>query len=338
MKSPPSPPPHQPTIAITHGEAAGKRPEFCVLQAQTAHAAELVIVADPALLAARAAQLGLPLALDRYDSTAAPVPQRAGRMRVAAVPLRAAVQSGELNPLNAAYVLDTLRAATQGCMSGEFAALVTGPVHKGVINDAGFAFSGHTEILADLTRTPQVVMMLLTAGLRVALATTHLPLRDVADAITAPHLEGVLRILHRDLRERFGIAAPRVVVCGLNPHAGESGHLGTEDRDVVAPVLDKLRAAGVDLLGPLPADTLFIPRYLDTADAVLAMYHDQGLPVLKYKGFGNAVNITLGLPIIRTSVAHGTEQELAGRGGADLRSLTAALQLASEIAARSSHG
>ena len=338
MKSPPSPPARVLRIAITPGEPAGIGPDLCVLLAQTAHAAELVIVADPTLLAARAAQLGVPLALDRYDSAAAPMPQPAGRLRVATVPLHAAVQGGELNPLNAAYVLDTLRAATHGCMSGEFAALVTGPVHKGVINDAGFAFSGHTEFLADLTRTPRVVMMLLTAGLRVALATTHLPLRDVADAITAPHLEGALRILHRDLRERFGIAAPRIVVCGLNPHAGESGHLGTEDRDVVAPVLDKLRAAGLDLLGPLPADTLFIPKYLDTADAVLAMYHDQGLPVLKYKGFGNAVNITLGLPIIRTSVDHGTALELAGRGGADLGSLTAALQLASEIAARSSDG
>lgn len=338
MKSPPSPPAHVPRIAITPGEPAGIGPDLCVLLAQTAHTAELVIVADPALLAARAAQLGLPLALDRYDGAAAPVPQRAGRLCVAAVPLRAAAQNGELNPLNAAYVLDTLRTATRGCMSGEFAALVTGPVHKGVINDAGFAFSGHTEFLADLTRTPQVVMMLLTAGLRVALATTHLPLRDVADAITAPHLEGVLRILHRDLRERFGIAAPRIVVCGLNPHAGEGGHLGTEDRDVVAPVLDMLRAVGLDLIGPLPADTLFIPKYLDTADAVLAMYHDQGLPVLKYKGFGNAVNITLGLPIIRTSVDHGTALELAGRGGADPGSLTAALQLACEIVARSPHG
>src|SRR3569832_2925502 len=291
-------PPHiarVPRIAITPGEPAGIGPDLCVALAQRAHGAE----------------------------------------RVAAVPLCAPTRAGVLDAANAAYVLDTLRRGAEGCVDTEFDALVTGPVHKGVINDACVEFSGHTEFLADLTHTPQVVRMLLTEGLRVALATTHLPLRDVADAVTAPHLTGVLRILHRDLHTRFSITSPRIVVCGLNPHAGEGGHLGTEDRDVVEPVLHALRGEGMDLVGPLPADTLFIPKYLDTADAVLAMYHDQGLPVLKFKGFGKAVNITLGLPIIRTSVDHGTALELAGKGGADTGSLVAALQLACDITARS---
>lgn len=334
MKPPPTIPPSVPRIALTPGEPAGIGPDLCVMLAQRAHPVQLVAVADPDLLAERAALLGLPLRLDTFDATPPARPQQAGTLQVAPVPLRAAVCAGELHPANAAYVLDTLRRASAGCLRGEFAALVTGPVHKGIINDAGFVFSGHTEFLAEITRTPQVVMMLLTAGLRVALATTHLPLREVADAISAPHLAGVIRILHHDLRTRFGIAAPRIVVCGLNPHAGEGGHLGTEDRDVVEPVLNALRGEGMDLIGPLPADTLFIPKYLDSADAVLAMYHDQGLPVLKFKGFGKAVNITLGLPIIRTSVDHGTALELAGKGGADLGSLEAALQLAGEIAAR----
>lgn len=334
MKPPPTIPPSVPRIALTPGEPAGIGPDLCVMLAQRAHPVQLVAVADPDLLEERAAQLGLPLRLDTFDATQPARPQQAGTLQVAPVPLRTAVCAGELHPANAAYVLDTLRHASAGCLRGEFAALVTGPVHKGIINDAGFVFSGHTEFLAEITRTPQVVMMLLTAGLRVALATTHLPLREVADAISAPHLAGVIRILHHDLRTRFGIAAPRIVVCGLNPHAGEGGHLGTEDRDVVEPVLNALRGEGMDLIGPLPADTLFIPKYLDSADAVLAMYHDQGLPVLKFKGFGKAVNVTLGLPIIRTSVDHGTALALAGKGGADLGSLEAALQLAGEMAAR----
>lgn len=334
MNTTPPEPAAVPRIAVTPGEPAGIGPDLCVMLAQRAHPAELVAVADPALLLQRAAELRLPLALRPFDPAVPPQPQQAGVLSVAAVAARTAVHCGVLDTANAHYVLDTLRAATAGCMRGDFAALVTGPVHKAVINAAGIEFSGHTEFLADLTHTPQVVMMLLTEGLRVALATTHLPLRDVADAITAPHLAGVLRVLHRELRLRFGIAAPRIVVCGLNPHAGEGGHLGSEDRDVVEPVLQALRGEGMDLVGPLPADTLFIPKYLDTADAVLAMYHDQGLPVLKFKGFGKAVNITLGLPIIRTSVDHGTALELAGKGGADAGSLQAALRLACEIAAR----
>jgi 4-hydroxythreonine-4-phosphate dehydrogenase len=204
-----------------------------------------------------------------------------------------------------------------------------------VINDAGVPFSGHTEFLAAITHTPQVVMMLLTEGLRVALATTHLPLKDVSSAITAPHLEGVIRILDHDLRTRFAIAQPRILVCGLNPHAGEDGHLGREEQEIIEPLLQRLRGEGLSLTGPLPADTLFIPKYLDHADAVLAMYHDQGLPVLKYKGFGNAVNITLGLPILRTSVDHGTALDLAGSGRADSTSLEAALALAVTISRRS---
>src|SRR3569832_2308260 len=302
-------PPHiarVPRIAITPGEPAGIGPDLCVTLAQRAHGAELVAVADPVLLMQRAAELHLPLALLPFDRAQAPQPQAAGTLRVAPVPLCAPTRAGVLDAANAAYVLDTLRRGAEGCVDTEFDALVTGPVHKGVINDAGVEFSGHTEFLANLTHTPQVVMMLLTEGLRVALATTHLPLRD--------------------LRTRFGITSPRIVVCGLNPHAGEGGHLGTEDRDVVEPVLHALRGEGMDLVGPLPADTLFIPKYLDTADAVLAMYHDQGLPVLKFKGFGKAVNITLGLPIVRTSVDHGTALELAGKGGADTGSLVAALQ------------
>ena len=323
-----------PRIAITPGEPAGIGPDLCVMLAQRAHDAELVVIADPGLLMQRAAALCLPLEIIPYDGARAPQPHTARMLRVLAVAPRAPVHAGTLDRANAAYVLDSLRLAVEGCMRHNFDALVTGPVHKGVINEAGVEFTGHTEFLAELTRTPRVVMMLLTEGLRVALATTHLPLRAVADALTAPHLTDVLRILHGDLRTRFGIAAPRIVVCGLNPHAGEGGHLGTEDRDVVEPVLGALRAEGMDLVGPLPADTLFIPKYLDTADAVLAMYHDQGLPVLKFKGFGKAVNITLGLPIVRTSVDHGTALELAGKGGADIGSLVSAVQLACEIAAR----
>jgi len=227
--------------------------------------------------------------------------------------------------------LDTLRTAVAGCMDGTFAALVTGPVHKGIINDAGITFSGHTEFLAQLTRAPHPVMMLATPGLRVALVTTHLPLHAVSAAVTAPRLESTLRVLHHDLATRFGIKAPRILVCGLNPHAGEGGHLGREEIEVIEPVLEKLRSAGMLLRGPLPADTLFLPGNLEQADAVVAMYHDQGLPVLKHMGFGQAVNITLGLPIIRTSVDHGTALDLAGTGRASSASLEAALHAALKL-------
>ena len=319
-------------ICITPGEPAGIGPDLCVQLAQRAQACELVVVADRDLLEARAQALGLPLQTFLHDPYAPPEPHYPGTLNVISIPLAAQCVPGQLNVANAGYVLDTLRRAVIGCGNGEFAALVTGPVHKGVINDAGIAFTGHTEFLAQLTHTPQVVMMLATPGLRVALATTHLPLREVSEALNAPLLERVLRVLHAELVQKFRIAQPRILVCGLNPHAGESGHLGREEIDVIAPVLDRLRSEGMLLNGPLAADTLFTPKNLAHADAVLAMYHDQGLPVLKYIGFGRAVNITLGLPMIRTSVDHGTALELAGCGGADLGSLAAALQQAIELA------
>lgn len=320
-----------PRLIITPGEPAGIGPDLCVLLAQTGHDADLVLCADPAVLSARADALGLPLVLEQYNPADQPRPQKAGHIKIAPVPLSAPVQCGVLDTANAEYVLNTLRRAASGCLAGDFDAMVTGPVHKGVINDAGIPFSGHTEFLAELCGGVTPVMLLAAPGLRVALATTHLPLRDVADAITADGLETVIRILNHDLRERFAIPRPHILVCGLNPHAGEGGHLGREEIDVIAPTLEKLRAEGLDLHGPLPADTLFTPRYLENADAVLAMFHDQGLPVLKYAGFGEAVNITLGLPIIRTSVDHGTALDLAGSGNINVGSLNAAVDTAIEM-------
>jgi 4-hydroxythreonine-4-phosphate dehydrogenase len=319
-------------LALTPGEPAGIGPDLCIQLAQQDRDQELVVIADPELLRARAAELGLPLDILPFVADRPPAPTAAGRLRILPVALHAPVHSGHLDPANAAYVLETLDTAIAGCMNGDFAALVTGPVHKGVINDAGIPFSGHTEYLAEQTGAAQVVMMLAAPGLRVALATTHLPLRAVSDAITREGLQRVLRVLHQDLRTRFGIAAPRILVCGLNPHAGEAGHLGREEVEIIAPALEALRAEGLQLYGPLPADTLFTPRYLDHADAVLAMYHDQGLPVLKHHGFGEAVNITLGLPIIRTSVDHGTALELAGSGRAEVGSLRAAIATAVRMA------
>ncbi|MES0872699.1 4-hydroxythreonine-4-phosphate dehydrogenase PdxA [Sinimarinibacterium thermocellulolyticum] len=322
-------------ILITPGEPAGIGPDLVCLLAQTGSRLQRVAVADPALLHARARALGLSLKLREIDAADARRPTPAGTLDVVPVMLRAAAQPGRLDPANAAYVLDTLQRATALCLTGEAEALVTAPVHKGVINDAGIAFCGHTEYLAAQCGAAQVVMMLVaptTPPLRVALATTHLPLRAVADAISAPLLDRVLRTLVADLRSRFGIAEPRVLVCGLNPHAGESGHLGREEIEVIAPVLERLRGEGLRLRGPLPADTLFTPALLDAADAVLAMYHDQGLPVLKHAGFGRAVNVTLGLPIVRTSVDHGTALQLAGSGRADVGSLRAAFTLAVELA------
>jgi len=331
-------------IALTPGEPAGIGPELCVQIAQHPHAAELVAVADPILLAQRAEMLRLPLRLEPVDTGRAPAPHRPGVLKFTPVSLAAPVVCGTPDVRNAGYVLETLRAAVDGCMSGAYNAMVTGPVHKAVINDAGHPFIGHTEYLADLTHTPQVVMMLATTGLRVALATTHLPLSEVPGAITIPRLTAVIRVLNHALQTWWGIARPRTLVCGLNPHAGEHGHLGREEQDIIIPVLETLRAEGMDLQGPLPADTLFIPKYLDKADAVLAMYHDQGLPVLKYVGFGRAVNITLGLPFLRTSVDHGTAFELAGTGAADSSSLETALHTAMALvagrkpAAKVSHG
>lgn len=318
-------------IALTPGEPAGIGPDLCIQLAQQPQQCQLVAIADPQLLADRAALLGLPLQLREFSATAPERLPETGELFVLPVPLSSPAQPGELDPRNAGYVLQTLRRAVEGCLQGDFDALVTGPVHKGVINEAGIPFSGHTEFLAELTGTPRVVMMLATAGLRVALATTHLPLAEVSRNITARRLEEIIRILHRELRQRFALETPRIMVCGLNPHAGEGGHMGREEVEVIAPLLERLRSEGMQLFGPLPADTLFTPRYLDEADAVLAMYHDQGLPVLKHIGFGRAVNITLGLPLIRTSVDHGTALDLAGSGKAGLGSLEYAIQVALEM-------
>ncbi|MES2674129.1 MAG: 4-hydroxythreonine-4-phosphate dehydrogenase PdxA [Pseudomonadota bacterium] len=315
-------------LALTPGEPAGIGPDLVVTLAQEMQMHEIVAIADPQLLLSRASLLGLPLNLREIHLDDAPRPSVAGELAILPIALGAPAQAGVLDADNATYILKTLDAAIDGCVKKQFAALVTGPVHKSVINDAGIPFSGHTEYLAEKTATEKVVMMLATEGLRVALATTHLPLKDVAAAINATELTQVIVILQRDLQQQFGIANPRILVCGLNPHAGEGGHLGREEIDIIEPTLLRLREQGINLIGPLPADTLFTPKYLDHADAVLAMYHDQGLPVLKYKGFGQAVNITLGLPIIRTSVDHGTALDLAGTGKADLGSLRTALSYA----------
>lgn len=318
-------------LAITPGEPAGIGPDLVVQLAQKPQSCELVVYADPQLLLSRADQLGLRLSIREFTGEIAG-PTAQGELRVRPVQLSHAVTPGQLCADNAPYVLDTLTAAASDCQNGLVDAMVTGPVHKGIINEAGIAFSGHTEFLAHLTQTPRVVMMLATEGLRVALATTHLPLAQVPDAISQASLTEVITILHRDLKQKFGIDKPHILVCGLNPHAGEGGHLGREEIDVIIPVLDSLRSSGFSLEGPLPADTLFTPKYLAHGDAVLAMYHDQGLPVLKYVGFGAAVNITLGLPIIRTSVDHGTALDLAGTGQAGIGSLLTAIAYAKTMA------
>ncbi|WP_295883977.1 4-hydroxythreonine-4-phosphate dehydrogenase PdxA [uncultured Thiohalocapsa sp.] len=323
-----------PRIALTPGEPAGIGPDLCVRLAQQAHAAELVALCDPALLRERAAALGLALSLEPLQPAAAPAPQAPGSLRVDPVArLRTPAVPGRLDTRNAGYVVETLTAACQGCRSGRYAAVVTAPVHKGVINDAGLAFTGHTELFAEQCGA-RPVMLLAAPGLKVALATTHLPLRDVSAALSRQGISDVLQTLLADLPRRFGIARPRIAVCGLNPHAGEGGHLGREEIEIIVPVLERFRAAGADVRGPLPADTAFLPPLLADTDVVLAMYHDQGLPVLKHLGFGHAVNVTLGLPIIRTSVDHGTALDLAGTGRADPGSLAAALEMAVEMAAR----
>ncbi|HUR42155.1 MAG TPA: 4-hydroxythreonine-4-phosphate dehydrogenase PdxA [Verrucomicrobiae bacterium] len=323
-----------PRLLLTPGEPAGVGPDLAVGLSRRALAAELVVIADPELLRERARRLKVRLELDTFDPAAKRRAHRRGRLLVCPVPLRVPSVAGRLAPANAEYVLATLRRAVELCQADRNTAMVTGPVHKGVINDAGIRFSGHTEYLAELTGVATPVMLLVAGSLRVALATTHLALRDVPAAITAHRLKAVLRVLARDLVRRFGIARPRILVAGLNPHAGEQGHLGREEIDVIEPALAELRAEGLRLTGPLPADTLFTQRHLRQADAVLAMYHDQGLPVLKYAGFGEAVNVTLGLPIARTSVDHGTALELAGHGRADPGSLHAALALAVGLARR----
>lgn len=320
-------------IALTPGEPAGIGPDLIAAIAAHPSPAERVVIADRDMLAARAAALGHDLAPYPFDPAVPPRAQAAGEIAVDHIATGAAVEAGRLDPRNAHYVLETLTRAVDGCLGGHYAAMVTAPVHKGVINDAGIPFTGHTEFLGERTGGDPV-MMLVAADLRVALVTTHLPLRAVPDAITRERVEGIARTLQRDLRRRFGIEHPRILVLGLNPHAGEGGHLGTEERDIIEPALARLRAQDIDVAGPLPADTAFTPRALDGADAVLAMYHDQGLPVLKYAGFGGAVNVTLGLPIVRTSVDHGTALELAGSGRAESGSLNAAFELAIRLGAR----
>ncbi|OAN19003.1 4-hydroxythreonine-4-phosphate dehydrogenase PdxA [Photobacterium jeanii] len=319
-------------LAITPGEPAGIGPDLVLAMAQHDWPHELVICANAQLMVERAAQLGITLNVRTYDPSLPAQPHVAGSLVVADCALAVPVVAGELNEQNGHYVLNTLERAAKGCMSGEFAAVVTGPVHKGVINRAGVSFSGHTEFFAQQSDTPQVVMMLATEGLRVALVTTHIPLAYVSKAVTEERLKDVIRILHHDLVTKFGIAQPNIYVCGLNPHAGEDGCLGMEEIEVITPTLEQLRQQeNMNLIGPLPADTIFQDKYLADADAVLAMYHDQGLPVLKFKGFGNSVNITLGLPFIRTSVDHGTALELAGTGQADTGSLWTALSHALEL-------
>lgn len=320
-----------PVLAVSSGEPAGIGPDICLDLAAAPPFAHCVVFGDKNLLADRAARLGKNVRLRDYRPD---VPSKTGVLDVWHIPLRAPCQAGRLDTANAAYVLDILDTAYQGIAEGRFDALVTAPVHKGVINDAGGAFfSGHTEYLAEKSGTPQVVMMLAGGGLRVALATTHLPLAEVSAAIDRPLLLSVLRILDRDLRQKFGLAKPRILAAGLNPHAGEGGHLGREEIDTITPALQTARAEGIDVAGPFPADTLFQPFMLKDADAVLAMYHDQGLPVLKFASFGEGVNITLGLPFIRTSVDHGTALDLAASGRADSGSLLTAALLAAEMAA-----
>lgn len=312
-------------IVITAGEPSGIGPDLILQLAQQAWPVQLVICSDKSLLTERATLLNKKITFVDYDPSKAAQISPLGTLTVAHIPLRSPAEIGKLNSNNAQFVLDTLTYASQGCLSGEFAAVVTAPVHKGIINDGGFTFSGHTEFFAQQAGVNLVVMMLATAGLRVALATTHLPLSEVPKAITKARLCEIITILHSELQIKYALKKPRIYVCGLNPHAGEGGHMGREEIDTIEPTLARLRKQNIDLIGPLPADTLFQEKYLQDADAVLAMYHDQGLPVLKYKGFGKSVNITLGLPFIRTSVDHGTALDLAGTGQADAGSLLCAV-------------
>jgi 4-hydroxythreonine-4-phosphate dehydrogenase len=322
--------PRLPCIALTTGEPAGIGPDLALAIAQRDWPCQLIVLGDPELLKSRAQQLGYSFRFDEYQ-VGNGTPQQAGVVTYLPIVVNQPVRCGQLNKANAQYVLQLLDRASDGCMAGEFAAMVTAPVQKSIINEAGIAFTGHTEYLAERCSGAQPVMMLVADTLRVALATTHLPLTQISAAITQAGLQHTLSILHHDLRTRFGIAIPRIMVLGLNPHAGESGHLGREEIEVITPAIQHSIAQGMSIIGPLPADTAFTPKYLQKVDAVLAMYHDQGLPVLKYVGFGNAVNVTLGLPIIRTSVDHGTALDLAGTGKADAGSLSAALKLAIEL-------
>ena len=315
-------------IAITPGEPAGIGPDLVVQAAQRERQMPWLVIADKNMLAARAQLLQLPLTLDDNLQSPSLLP---GHLTVLHTPLANTVIPGLLDTANVPGVMAALDAAIAGCMRGDYSALLTGPMQKSVVNDAGIAFSGHTEYLAEKSGVDDVVMLLMTDAMRVALATTHLPLAQVSNTLTQPLLERRLHILNNTLRQQFAVAQPRILVAGLNPHAGEGGHLGSEEINVIQPVCEHLRSQGMDLVGPLPADTLFTPKYLQHADAVMSMFHDQGLPVLKYSGFGQAVNVTLGLPFIRTSVDHGTALDIAGSGDADLGSFLAALTVASEL-------
>lgn len=319
-------------LVITAGEPAGIGPELCLTLAHEQLPCEVVVISDPDLLHTRAGLTGINTTITEIDvADAAGAKAGNGELMIINEPFPDAVDCGRLNPANSQALLDGLQLAATACLDGHFAGLVTAPLHKGVVNDAGIPFSGHTEFLAELTNAPTPVMLLVAGDLRVALATTHLPLRDVPDHLTKDSLREVLQVLLAGLRDQFGIATPEIVVCGLNPHAGEGGHLGKEDDDIIAPVISEFIGQGHKVRGPMPADTAFTPA-AGHKDAVLAMYHDQGLPVLKYAGFGHAVNMTLGLPIIRTSVDHGTALDLAGTGRADNSSLLHAVKLAAELA------
>jgi 4-hydroxythreonine-4-phosphate dehydrogenase len=323
-----------PTIAVTSGEPAGIGPDVCAaLLERRRRDCRIVLIGDAAQFQRSRPRHRRPATIPPFDPSAKDVKRRVELLHV---PLHAPCKPGRLDPANAPYVLELLNMAIGGCAAGAFQAIVTAPVHKGIINDAGVPFSGHTEYFAEATGAPLPVMMLVGAAMRVALATTHLPLAKVSTAITARRLEAVLRILDEDLRTKFALRRPRILVLGLNPHAGESGHMGREEIDVIAPTLKRLRRDGLRLEGPVPADTAFLPTRLAAADAVLAMFHDQGLPVLKHASFGHAVNVTLGLPIVRTSVDHGTALDLAGTTSADPGSLLAAVDLAVELAAKTS--
>ena len=315
-------------LVVTAGEPAGIGPDLCLALADSAWADEIVVIADPDALAARASLLGARIKLREYEHGGSLEP---GSLHVLPMPLTNPHALGTPDTRNAQSLLDGLQRAVHGCRAGEFAGLVTAPLQKSVINEAGIAFIGHTELLAEIAAAPTPVMLLVAGEFRVALASTHMPLSEVPRYLTTERIESVLRVLDDDLQEKFGIDAPRIVVCGLNPHAGEGGHLGTEDRDVIAPAVERCRADGLNVVGPLPADTAFTPT-AGPADAIVAMYHDQGLPVLKYAGFGNAVNVTLGLPFIRTSVDHGTALDIAGTGRADTGSMLAAVELARRLA------
>ena len=326
-----------PRIVITSGEPAGIGPDACVVLAQSDWPADIVVAGDAGLLAATADALGLPLSVEHYAASQRSAAHRAGSLKVLHIPTARPVIAGQPDARNGAYVIEMLDRACDGCMNGEFAAMVTAPVQKSTLMDAGYAFTGHTEYLAARTRAAMPVMMLLSGQLRVALVTTHLALADVPHAITRERLRATLRIVNTDLGRHFSLSAPRIAVLGLNPHAGEDGHLGREEIDVIRPVILELQAEGLNLQGPVPADTAFTPRFLQTTDVIVAMYHDQGLPVIKHAGFGNGVNVTLGLPILRTSVDHGTALSLARSGQADVGSLRAALSLAVDLAAPAAH-